>query len=224
MSIPSSAGDRPKEDLTARARIRDAALAQFAARGVKAATLKNIADAAGVSVGLVQHHFGSKDGLREACDQHVRDAILGAASQIQEETDVDPEFLRGMYEASELSVRYLARALVEGSPVAAAVFDEGAEVAERFFTATWPDDFPPGQAKVRERAVVMAAMHLGTIVLHEHLSRRLGVDVLQRAHSSLIGIALADVYAHMGEWFAMEQGSRLRQAVTDFHTKEHPDA
>ncbi|TDD01715.1 TetR/AcrR family transcriptional regulator [Nonomuraea deserti] len=216
--------DRPPEDLTARARIRDAALAEFAERGFKGATMKAVADAAGVSVGLVQHHFGSKDGLREACDQHVRDAILGAAGQIQEEADVDPEFLRGMYEASELSVRYLARALVEGSPVAAALFDEGAEVAERFFTATWPDDFPPGEAKVRERAVVMAAMHLGTIVLHEHLSRRLGIDVLGRPNSSLIGIALADVYAHMGEWFDAEQGSRIRQAVTDLHMKEHPDA
>lgn len=224
MPIPSSAESRPPEDLTARARIRDAALNQFAARGVKAATLKDIADAAGVSVGLVQHHFGSKDGLREACDQHVRDVVLGASSQVQEGADVSPEFLRGMYDASELSVRYLARALVEGSPAAAALFDEGAEAAERFFAETWPEEFSPGEAKVRERAVVMAAMHLGTIVLHEHLSRRLGIDVLQRANSSMIGAALADVYAHMGEWIAAQQGDQLRQAVTDFHLKEHPDA
>ncbi|TDC04317.1 TetR/AcrR family transcriptional regulator [Nonomuraea longispora] len=219
-----SSPDRPPEDLTARARIRDAALAEFAERGFKGATMKAVADAAGVSVGLVQHHFGSKDGLREACDRHVRDVILGAAGEVQEAADVSPEFLRGMYDASELSVRYLARALVEGSPVAAALFDEGSEVAERFFAATWPDEFPPGEAKVRERAAVMAAMHLGTIVLHDHLSRRLGVDVLQRANSSLIGTALADVYAHMGEWITAQQGDRLRQAVTDLHMKERPDA
>ncbi|QFY09764.1 TetR family transcriptional regulator [Nonomuraea phyllanthi] len=216
--------ERPHDDLTARARIRDAALAQFAKRGVKSARLQDIAEAAGVSVGLVQHHYGTKDGLREACDKHVRDVVLGAAEQVREEADVSPEFLRGMYDASELSVRYLARALVEGSPVAAALFDEGAEAAERFFAETWPEEFSPGEAKVRERAVVMAAMHLGTIVLHEHLSRRLGVDVLQRANAGLIGSALADVYAHMGEWAAAEQGARLRRAVTDFHAKEHPDA
>jgi AcrR family transcriptional regulator len=216
--------DRPPEDLTARARIRDAALAEFAERGFKGATMKAVADAAGVSVGLVQHHFGSKDGLREACDKHVRDVVLGAAGEVQDGADVNPEFLKGMYEASELSVRYLARALVEGSPAAAALFDEGAEAAERFFTGAWPEEFPPGEAKVRERAVVMAAMHLGTIVLHEHLSRRLGIDVLQRANSSMIGAALADVYAHMGEWIAAEQGGRLRQAVTGFHEQEHPDA
>jgi TetR/AcrR family transcriptional regulator, regulator of cefoperazone and chloramphenicol sensitivity len=60
--------------------------------------------------------------------------------------------MRAMYEANELSVRYLARALVEGSPVAATMFDEGAEAAERFLTQNWPDDFPPQQEKVRESA------------------------------------------------------------------------
>jgi TetR/AcrR family transcriptional regulator, regulator of cefoperazone and chloramphenicol sensitivity len=36
-----------------------------------------IAAAAGVSPGLVIHHFGSKDGLREAVDAHVL-AVFGA--------------------------------------------------------------------------------------------------------------------------------------------------
>ena len=33
--------------------------------------IRAIAADAGVSPGLVVHHFGSKDGLREACDRHV---------------------------------------------------------------------------------------------------------------------------------------------------------
>ncbi|MBF8191476.1 TetR/AcrR family transcriptional regulator [Nonomuraea sp. K274] len=214
--------DRPPEDLTARARIRDAALAEFAERGFKGATMKAVADAAGVSVGLVQHHFGSKEGLREACDAHVHDTILGAAGQVQDGADVTPELIGGMYEASELSVRYLARALVEGSPVAAALFDEGADAAERFFTESWPDEFPPGEAKVRERAAVMSAMHLGTIVLHEHLSRRFGTDTLRRTNLVRVSMALADVYAHVGEWIAAGPGSQVHQAVADHHMKEHP--
>ncbi|MGP3921032.1 TetR/AcrR family transcriptional regulator [Nonomuraea sp. 10N515B] len=217
-----SAYDRPPEDLTARARIRDAALVEFAERGFKGATMKAVADAAGVSVGLVQHHFGSKEGLREACDAHVRATMLGAAGHVQDGAEITPEFIRGMYEANELSVRYLARALVEGSPVAAAMFDEGAEAAERFFTENWPDEFPPDEAKVRERAAVMAAMHLSTIVLHQHLSRRFGIDALHRTNLARLGMAMFDVYAHMGQWIASEPGSQVRQAVTDHHTKEHP--
>ncbi|MGH3750942.1 MAG: helix-turn-helix domain-containing protein, partial [Micromonosporaceae bacterium] len=56
--------DRAHEDLTARARIRDAALRLFAERGIGPATIRDIAKAAGVSSGLVRHHFGSKEALR----------------------------------------------------------------------------------------------------------------------------------------------------------------
>ena len=57
--VASAAGKRSAEDLTARARIRDAALALFAERGTDGATIRDIAKAAGVSGGLVRHHFGS---------------------------------------------------------------------------------------------------------------------------------------------------------------------
>src|SRR5437867_3678661 len=50
----------PPSDLTGAARIRDAALRQFAARGVAAASIRHVAKAAGVSPGLVQHHFRSR--------------------------------------------------------------------------------------------------------------------------------------------------------------------
>lgn len=43
--------------------ILEAALAAFAAHGFHGATMRNIADAAGVSQGLLHHHFGGKDGL-----------------------------------------------------------------------------------------------------------------------------------------------------------------
>ncbi|WP_069385367.1 TetR/AcrR family transcriptional regulator [Cellulosimicrobium cellulans] len=60
----------PPEDLTTRARIRDAAILRFAREGF-GASVRAIAADAGVSPALVLHHFGSKDGLRAACDEHV---------------------------------------------------------------------------------------------------------------------------------------------------------
>jgi TetR/AcrR family transcriptional regulator, regulator of cefoperazone and chloramphenicol sensitivity len=57
------------EDTTAAARIRDAAIARFGADGYDATTVRDIAQDAGVSAALVIHHFGSKDGLRQACDE-----------------------------------------------------------------------------------------------------------------------------------------------------------
>jgi len=57
-------------DLTTRARIRDAAVARYAREGFGVG-LRAIAEDAGVSAALILHHFGSKDGLRAACDAHV---------------------------------------------------------------------------------------------------------------------------------------------------------
>src|SRR5699024_11466848 len=57
-------------DLTARARIRDAAIECFGQQGF-GVSVRAIAKHAGVSAGLVIHHFGSKEKLREACDDHV---------------------------------------------------------------------------------------------------------------------------------------------------------
>src|SRR5690606_4589585 len=60
-----------QDDLTTRARIRDAALDLFPEQGFNRSTVRVIAEKAGVSPGLVLHHFGSKEGLREACDRYV---------------------------------------------------------------------------------------------------------------------------------------------------------
>ena len=55
-------------------RIRDAAVARFGRDGF-AVGLRAIAADAGVTAGLVVHHFGSKDGLRRACDSYVLGVI-----------------------------------------------------------------------------------------------------------------------------------------------------
>ncbi|WP_432485270.1 TetR/AcrR family transcriptional regulator [Kineococcus esterisolvens] len=62
------------EDLTTRARIRDAAVARYGREGFGVG-LRVIAQDAGVSAALIVHHFGSKDELRAACDAHVLAAI-----------------------------------------------------------------------------------------------------------------------------------------------------
>jgi AcrR family transcriptional regulator len=54
-----------RADLTAKARIRDAALALIAERGVAGATVRSIAERSQVSPSLVLHHFGSKQAVVE---------------------------------------------------------------------------------------------------------------------------------------------------------------
>lgn len=66
----SSPDDRRASELTAWARIRDAAVECFAEQGFDA-PFRVIAERAGVSPALITHHFGSKAGLREHCDAEV---------------------------------------------------------------------------------------------------------------------------------------------------------
>jgi AcrR family transcriptional regulator len=60
----------PASDLTARARIRDAAIECFAEQGFDT-PFRTIAARAQVSPGLITHHFGSKTALREECDAEI---------------------------------------------------------------------------------------------------------------------------------------------------------
>ena len=68
--IAEPSAHRPVTDLTARARIRDAAIECFAEEGFGAG-FRAIAARAGVSPGLITHHFGSKTALRATCDAEV---------------------------------------------------------------------------------------------------------------------------------------------------------
>ncbi|WP_405956552.1 TetR/AcrR family transcriptional regulator [Streptomyces phaeochromogenes] len=114
-----------KSDLTGRARLREAALELFAERGFEATSTRAVAAAAGLSPALVTRHFGSKQGLREAVDEHVLDRI---AEQLK---DVDPG--KGlMVSLGEVSARvfgadpvlrgYLRHSLLEDSEASAALF------------------------------------------------------------------------------------------------------
>jgi TetR/AcrR family transcriptional regulator, regulator of cefoperazone and chloramphenicol sensitivity len=77
---------RSVDDLTATARIRDAAIEQFGEHGFDVG-LRVIAKAAGVSAALVIHHFGSKDGLRKACDDFVAEFIRTSKSETIQSSD-----------------------------------------------------------------------------------------------------------------------------------------
>ncbi|NVB84092.1 MAG: TetR/AcrR family transcriptional regulator [Kofleriaceae bacterium] len=59
----------------ARARILDAAIAEFAARGFEAASTNTIAREAKVAKGLVFHHFGSKEDMYLAIVEHLTERI-----------------------------------------------------------------------------------------------------------------------------------------------------
>jgi AcrR family transcriptional regulator len=205
--------ERPREDLTARARIRDAALEQFAEHGIDGATIRGIAAAARVSPGLVQHHFGTKERLREACDEAVLALVRTKMEAMEHEELTDPTVLASLYAAGPPVVRYLARAVTDGSPRAIGLLDEIHGKTEDFFSATWPERFPSGDRRTRDAAAVLVAQSLGTVVLHEHVARHMGLEPWTDILSPRIGLAQLDVYEALGAFIASGWGDEIRAAV-----------
>ncbi|MCP5055510.1 MAG: TetR/AcrR family transcriptional regulator [bacterium] len=73
MALPSttSAGQSPRDGEQTRLAILEAAEQVFAERGFAGASLRDLADAAGVTRSLIHHHFGSKEDLWLAVADHL---------------------------------------------------------------------------------------------------------------------------------------------------------
>jgi AcrR family transcriptional regulator len=119
-------------DLTATARIRDAAIEQFGQHGFDVG-LRTIAEAAGVSAALVIHHFGSKDGLRKACDDFVAEEIRSSKSEAIQSND-PATWLAQMAEIESYAplTAYLVRSLQAGGELATMLWHRMIEDAEEY--------------------------------------------------------------------------------------------
>jgi AcrR family transcriptional regulator len=83
---------RPKgaDGEATRRRILAAARALVAERGIDGTSTRDVADAAGVNVATLAHHFGSKDGLHQACIEDMYEELGTLSAQFAEVLAQDP--------------------------------------------------------------------------------------------------------------------------------------
>jgi TetR/AcrR family transcriptional regulator, regulator of cefoperazone and chloramphenicol sensitivity len=166
-------------DLTGYARIRNAALEGFARDGVKATSIRAVAKRAGVSAGLVQHHFPSKASLRDAVNAHVV-ALVGSsfADMPVAAPDANPfeqlgERVTRLVGEQPDALRYAARAIVEDDEAALDLFDSFVAIAR----AQW--ELLAGEGRLRpDLDVQWGALHtvifnLGTVLFAKAIDRHL---------------------------------------------------
>jgi AcrR family transcriptional regulator len=115
--------DPRSTDLTARARLRLAALKLFAEHGFEATSTRAIATEAGVSHALLRHHYGSKEGLRAAVDEDVMNTFDEELAKF-EASDLPAlgAVTAQLFGADSLRRNYLRRTLLEGGPAGTALF------------------------------------------------------------------------------------------------------
>jgi len=183
-------------DLTARARIRDAAVQHFAEHGFARATIRDIARTAGVSPGLVRHHFGSKEALRAACDQYVTDALRGFNDKaLADSQRGNLSLAAAARQELRPYQRYVARALVDGSTSVASLFDEMVTMTEAWLARDDRSRAEPPLADRRTRAALITAMAAGIPLLHQHVSRAMGVNMFDTEGDRRVAIAMLDIYS-----------------------------
>jgi TetR/AcrR family transcriptional regulator, regulator of cefoperazone and chloramphenicol sensitivity len=166
-------------DLTAEARIRRAALELFAARGYDGTTTRAIAARAEVSPGLVLHHFGTKERLRDRVDQDVvatvdelfaRMAPVGGGV----EYEVWLTGFRRLFEDQPDVTAYLRRGLLEQSATVRGLFDKVIDFADGFHRAFVEAGVARTPSDHRATVAVLAGMSLTAVLLGPQVERYLG--------------------------------------------------
>jgi len=215
-----------EEDLTSKARIRDAAIACIAEEGVTAATVRKIAVAAGVSPGLVIHHYRSMDGLRAACDDHVAASIR----RVKEDAMTAGPGLDVLAALRETRigpvVGYLARTLVEEAPAVTRLVDDLVADAEQYLEQGVESGMLRPTGDTRGRAAVLALWSLGALVLHRHVERILGIDLTdpQLGADPALAAYLGPAYEILGRGvFTEDAAAALSSAAAQLGGSSMPD-
>ncbi|MCW2516909.1 MAG: transcriptional regulator, TetR family [Mycobacterium sp.] len=199
----------PADALSTVERIRGAALTSFAVHGTAATTLRAVASAAGVSLGLVQHHFATKSGLIKAVDDYVLAMVISTMSQPIPELpadsieDIGNRITRIIAERPEVA-GYVGRALVDGSPLGGTLFDTLMDLG----MARWRLRAERGETRpgvdLTWAAINGLVLALGAVSLRAHVDRHLPEPLttpaqLQRWQNSVDSLLREGLFRPVGD-------------------------
>lgn len=207
----------PPNDLTVRARIRDAAVAHFAADGFSATNLRAIAATVGVSAGLVIHHFGSKEKLREACDEHVLRVLTERTAAGADSAGLRDRLSTYMSdpEGYSMHLRYMMRAIADDAPAASTFVDSVVDESEAVIRAGIADGTMRDSSDPRALAVVSVLTSLAVLTMPAPMARSLGVDPGGPGAMRRLAIPTLELYTH-GLYADDTMLSSTRSALTAY--------
>jgi TetR/AcrR family transcriptional regulator, regulator of cefoperazone and chloramphenicol sensitivity len=188
-----------KDDLRAAAVIRETAMRLFADRGAAAVTVREIAAAAGVSPGLVIHHYGSKDGLKDAVDRRAVDffeEMIGEFGRLGEEGGGASlvELFANRLESEPAMAGYIRRLLLDGGEAADGLFAKLLDATEAGMRALAAAGVVRPAPDERIRTAFLLANDLSLVLLRRQIARSVGFDPLTRDGLGRWSAVVLDVY------------------------------
>lgn len=169
-------------DLATRARIRNAALEGFARRGVAATSTREVARAAGVSPGLVQHYFPTKDALRSAVDDSVVEVAerafrdLPVASTLSEGLEALGERVSRFVLEHPDALLHVGRAALQGDEAGLRGFDTFVSIADAQFRRLAGDGLLDARVDLPWAALHVTVINLASVLFADAVSRHLPED------------------------------------------------
>lgn len=165
-------------------RIRDAAISEFATHGFIRTTVRGIAKEAGVSPGLVIHHFGSKNGLRTACDDHVFETLTTTK---RNNADRSPLIVAEMlsHGPTRTNAEYLLKSLLDPSAQGQRFFDHYVAVVEQIIEDGFAGYVLRKAADRRAQSTAIAMLALAPLLLEPRVRHSLGTEDLPASMARL---------------------------------------
>jgi AcrR family transcriptional regulator len=163
----------------------------FADKGYDGITVRDISAAADVSVGLINHHFGSKEGLREAVDKFFieqfeevlfeeRPVPASEEAGLAQSVEFTENWINRHIDDWDLTKSYMRRALLEGSDWGAGLFDRFYNVVRTSIDRMDADgQIRPDVDRLWLPLLVMY-LELGTLLLEPYVERVLGKSGFDR--------------------------------------------
>lgn len=185
------------DDLTARARIRDAAIAAFGRDGFDSVSLRTIAADAGVSAALIVHHFGDKSALRAICDEYVVSIFTDENHELIDAPTAD-RIRTALHDIDRYGpyIDYLARMLVDGSPAADRLFDSILAGTRYVLDDQRDAGLLEPTSDPEMTALLIALMGLAPVVMRTQITRALGQDQLSPAGLRRTTVPMMELLTH----------------------------
>jgi AcrR family transcriptional regulator len=200
---------------TTRDRILRAAMHEFAAHGFRGASIRGIAAAAGVSAGLVQHHFGTKDGLRDACDVGVMEFLSTSRNQLtSDDAALRAQFIVERMDELQPMIDYLTTSLSSGSETAAKWFKAITDYThESLVSGRIGPELDRNSHDSRAIAAVQAAMALGVTAFYRNIQQVL--DIEDEAEM-IVRVGRARLFLASDRIVGEETRTRLLEALDEY--------